>query len=46
MARGEELKTRPVREEISQERAKEIMSSTPVLTEKALDEKKEKRRQQ
>ncbi|MEW5996244.1 MAG: hypothetical protein AB1657_01470 [Candidatus Micrarchaeota archaeon] len=39
MAR-EEMKMKPAREEISPERAKEIMSSTPVLTEKALEEKR------
>ena len=38
--RGEGPKTRPVREETSPERAKEIMASTPVLTEKALAEKR------
>ena len=46
MARGEELKMRPVREEISQERAKDIMSSTPAKTERALSEEKARRRQE
>lgn len=45
MPRGEEaLKMRPAREEMGAERAKEIMSSTPVKTEKALSEESMRRR--
>lgn len=41
MARGEEMRMRPAREEISAERAKEIMESTPAKTPRALAEEKE-----
>jgi hypothetical protein len=45
MPRGEDaLRMRPSREEIGAERAKEIMASTPVKTEKALSEESMRRR--
>jgi len=40
MARGEEMKMKPAREEISPARAKEIMESVPTKTSQTLAEEK------